>query len=229
MIDRALRAGLAPALDRGAERLERWSVTPGIVTAAGLALGLGSAAAAGWGRWWLALVLWLTSRLADGLDGPLARRRGATAAGGFADIVADFTVYGAFVVGVAVNRPEARLAAVVLLFTYYVSGASFLAWASLCGHATDDRTDDQAGHPAGDRVHDSAEDGLAYDDGRAVRFVGGLAEGFETIVAYVIVCLVPGRAELILWIFAAAVAVTAAQRVWFALRHLARHPPRSPS
>lgn len=58
------------------------------MTVAGLALGLGSAGAAALRWWWLALVLWLLSRLADGLDGPLARRRARAdaGAGGLLDI-----------------------------------------------------------------------------------------------------------------------------------------------
>lgn len=53
------------------------------------------------------------ARLADGLDGPLARRRraqgaGDAGAGGFFDITADLTVYGATVVGVAVGSSAER-------------------------------------------------------------------------------------------------------------------------
>jgi hypothetical protein len=57
--------------------------------------------------------------------------------------------------------------------------------------------------------------------------VGGLAEGVETIVAYTAFCLLPGRAELIAWVFAALVAVTAVQRVAFvrgALSHSSAPP-----
>ncbi|MGH2217574.1 hypothetical protein, partial [Enterococcus faecalis] len=76
---------------------------------AGLVLGLGSAVAAGLQAWTAALVLWLVSRLADGLDGPLARRRRAAGApgdagsGAFFHITADFCVYGATVLGVAIG------------------------------------------------------------------------------------------------------------------------------
>ena len=62
--------------------------------------------------------------------------------------------------------------------------------------------------------------GLELGDERSLRFVGGIAEGFETVVAYAIICIVPDRAELVFWIFSAMVAVTAVQRVWFASAHL---------
>ena len=212
MIDQTLRRWYAPRLEFAAGFLHRHSVSAAVVTLIGLILGLGAAVAAGFSWWWLALLLWIASRLADGLDGAVARLGTPNAVGGYWDIVADFTVYGAFVVGVAVARPEARLAAVVLLCAYYVSGVAFLAWSALVEKARAEQAS-----------------GLELGDERSLRFVGGLAEGFETVVAYAIVCIFPDRAEVIFWVFAAMVAVTAVQRVWFASSHLStRSPSRRP-
>lgn len=55
------------------------------------------------------------NRLFDGLDGPVARRGGASDLGGFLDIVADFTIYAGFVVAVAVAEPSARIACLGVL------------------------------------------------------------------------------------------------------------------
>ncbi|MBA3523502.1 MAG: CDP-alcohol phosphatidyltransferase family protein, partial [Geodermatophilaceae bacterium] len=104
MFDTALRRALASPLDRVAARLDVGWLSPDRLTASGLVLGLGSAITSALGCWAVAVVLWLASRLADGLDGPLARRRrargqGGGGSGGFFDITADFTVYGATVVG----------------------------------------------------------------------------------------------------------------------------------
>jgi len=57
--------------------------------------------------------------------------------------------------------------------------------------------------------------------------VGKFAEGFETIVAYALVCVMPTRAEAIFWVFAAMVAVTAVQRIIFAYRDLGETPSSS--
>ncbi len=208
MFDAALRRAYAPLVARTADGLHRRAVPAAGLTAGGLVLGLGAAGSAALGWWWLALGLWLASRVVDGLDGAVARLEGPTPRGGFVDLVADFTVYAAFVAGVAVRIPGARLAAVVLLCTYYVSGAAFLTWASLDA----------------ERRADRSRRGLALGDGRSVRFVGGLAEGFETIVAYAVVCVVPRHAAGVLWVFAALVAVTAGQRVVFAVRDLGATP-----
>jgi phosphatidylglycerophosphate synthase len=150
--------------------------------------------------WPLALALWLGNRLLDGLDGPVARAGAPTERGGFLDIMADFSVYGGFVVGVAIGLPAARLACVVLLAAYYVSGTAFLALSSL---------QERRAQPGGDE--------------RSLRFAGGLAEGTETVVVYVLFCLLPRQAAGIAWGFAAAVAVTAVQRVVAGLR-LLREP-----
>lgn len=201
MFDTTIRRLYAPMLARTARGLHRRRVSADMITVVGLVLGLGAATAAATSSWWIALVLWLASRVVDGIDGLVARLRGPSPRGGFVDLVADFAVYAAFVAGVAIAQPDARLAAVVLLCTYYVSAAAFLTWASLSGEMRRDV-------------------GLEISDDRSVRFVGGLAEGFETVVAYAAVCVTPTHAELILWVFAGMVGVTAVQRVAFAISHL---------
>jgi len=190
MLDRQVRRALSPSLDAVGRRAAAMGIRPGAVTAAGLGLGAGACVAAAFRLWPLALVLWLANRAADGLDGPIARAHGATDCGGFFDIVADFTIYGGFVVGVAIGVPSARLACVVLLFTYYVSGTAFLALSSLLERRKARGADE-----------------------RSLQFVGGLAEGTETVIVYVLFCLIPGSAEWIAWGFAIAVAITALQRI----------------
>lgn len=201
MLDAHARRLVAPAVDATARRLGQGGVSPTALTAVGFAVGVAACVAAALALWPLALVLWLANRALDGLDGPLARLRGASDRGGFLDIAADFTVYGGFVLGVAIAEPDARLACVALLVAYYVSGTAFLAWSSLAERRA-----------------------LVTGDERSLRFVGGLAEGTETIVVYVLFCLLPGSAETIAWAFAGVVAITALQRVIFAVRSLAEAP-----
>ncbi len=181
-------------------------VRPLVVTGAGWVAGLGACVAVGFGWWPLGLVLWLLNRLLDGLDGPVARRRGPTELGGFLDIVADFSIYAGFVVAVAIAVPDARLAALALLTAYYVSGTALLALSSLIERR-------------------GGGDGDGDGDQRSLRFVGGLAEGTETVLVYVLFCVFPAHAALIAWVFAAAVAVTAAQRVFLGVQLLRRPAP----
>ncbi len=200
MLDPVARRVLQRPLEAAAAAVDRPWVTPDRLTVLGLAAGLAGAGAAGL-RWWaLALVLWLLSRALDGVDGPLARRRrhaGAPGtsgdAGGFLDITADFTVYGAFVLGVGVGvRADggSLLPFLAVLLAYYVNGAAFLAFSSIA-----ERT------------------GRQIDDGRSLSFLGGLAEGTETVLVHALWCVLPGVAEQVAWGWAAVVALSAGQRV----------------
>ena len=119
------------------------------------------------------------------------------------DIVADFSIYAGILLGLAIAVPAARLACVALLTAYYISGTAFLALSSLA-----ERRRQRLG------------------DERSLRFVGGLAEGTETIAVYLLLFLLPRHAVVIIWAFTAAVAITAAQRIVTGLR-LLRAPARA--
>jgi phosphatidylglycerophosphate synthase len=203
VLDDAARAVLGRSLQPLVRAADRAGLRPNHLTALGLALGLAAAVAAGLGAWWWALVLWLVGRLPDGLDGLLARHQGAANDhGGFIDIMADFTGYGAFVLGLGVGLPEARVACLALLLTYYLNGSAFLA---ISGLAEKRARDVAAGE-------------------RSLQFVRGLTEGTETIVAHALFALLaavrPGLVPVAVWVFAAMVLVTVGQRVRFGARVL---------
>ena len=190
MLDGPVRARIARPLDRVAAGLDARGLRAGHVTAAALAVGVAACVAAGLAAWSIALALWLINRVLDGLDGPLARRHGATDLGGFLDFTADFVVYGGFVVGVAVAVPDARLACCVLLAAYLLNNVAQLSFASLVEKRR-----------------------LPFGDERSLRLTPGLTEGTETVLAYAAFCLLPGHAATVAWVFAAMVLFTAGQRV----------------
>jgi len=197
MLDARTRRLVGPPLERMAAAAARAGLTPGLVTAVGLVVGVGACLAAAFAIWPLALVLWLANRALDGLDGALARRTGPSDLGGMLDFLADFVVYGGFVVAVGIAEPDARVAATVLLAAYLLNNVALLSFASLI-----------------------EKRGLDLGDERSLRFTAGLTEGTETIIAYVALCLVPGSAATIMWIFAAMVLVTVVQRVRLAVMTL---------
>jgi len=195
-------------LARAAALTDRTRVTADQITAAGLILGLGSAAAAAATWWWLSLALWLISRLADGLDGPVARLRSSrdpsrsdSGAGGFFDITADFLVYGITVVGVAAGANAAYGAPwwpfLLVLLAYYINGTAFLAFSSIAERSR-----------------------RALDDGRSLSFLGGLAEGAETIVVHSLWLIFSTVAWQIALVWAAVVSVSAAHRMVVGYRSL---------
>ncbi|WP_102223952.1 CDP-alcohol phosphatidyltransferase family protein [Acidimangrovimonas sediminis] len=193
MLDAALRRVIDPPLNMAGRALAKSGVSADSVTVCGLVLGLVSAAmiALGWPLWALAPLL--LSRLADGLDGAVARAAGKTDLGGYFDIAADFLFYGAVPFAFAVADPAANaLAAAFLLCSFYVNGTSFLGYAILAER----------------RGMESSERGS-----KSLYFTGGLLEGTETIAFFVLICLLPGWFAPLAWIFGALCFVTAGSRV----------------
>ena len=197
MLDGKLRALADPILTVLARHIGRYAGADAI-SAIGLGFGLAGVGliAAGWPGWALAgLAL---SRLCDGLDGAIARQTQATDQGGYIDIVFDFIFYGAWPLAFAFADPAANaLAAAVLLFAFYVNGASFLAFAALAA---------KRGMGEGARGP------------KSLYFTSGLAEGSETIAVFAAMCLWPQHFAGLAWGFAALCVVTAASRIGLAWR-----------
>ena len=202
MLDPLLRPVMDPWLDRLGARVARTGVSADAVTLAGLVLGLAAAALIALGLFLPALALLVVSRLADGLDGAVARATARTDFGGYLDIVADFAFYGTVPLAFVVLDPGANgRAGAFLIATFYVNGASFLGFAVL------------------------AERYRLTSEARGLKnlyFSGGLLEGTETIAFFVALCLFPAAFPALAAIFGALCLVTAATRVLHARRLCAR-------
>lgn len=194
MIDAALQPLLRRLTAGPARALHARGVTADQVTLAGFAIGCLAvpALAAGW--FGAALVLILANRVADGLDGAIARLAGPTDRGAFLDIAADFLFYALVPLGFALADPAANaLPAAVLVVAFVGTGSSFLAFASV-----------------------AARRGLASADfpAKGIYYLGGLAEGAETVALFVAMCLWPGAFPVLAYLFALACAVTTVLRWW---------------
>ena len=129
MFDPLMRRLIDPPLDAVGKAFARVGVSANAVTWAGFAIGIGSMAALAFQHYWLALALIAANRLADGLDGAVARHAGITDLGGYLDIVLDFLFYSGVVFGFAVGRPDQALPAAFLIFSFVGTGSAFLAYA----------------------------------------------------------------------------------------------------
>ena len=206
MLDRHLRPWIDPPLDRLGRRLAAAGVGANAVTLAGLVAGLMAAGAIVAGAFWLALGLIALSRLADGLDGAVARARGPSDFGGYLDITADFLFYGAIPLAFVLHDPAANGAAgAFLLLSFYVNGASFLGYAILAER-----------HGLQTRSH-----GV-----KSLYFTAGLLEGAETILFFVLLCLWPDGFAVLAWVFGGLCLVTALARLLLARRVFGQKPPR---
>lgn len=129
MLDPLMRRIIDPPLERVGSWLAARRVSANGLTLAGLLVGLVclplvAIEAYGW-----ALACCLANRLIDGLDGAVARIRGPTDFGGYADIVADMVFYAAVVLGFAFARPENAIWAALLLAAFVGTASSFLGYA----------------------------------------------------------------------------------------------------
>ena len=193
MFDSRLRRIIDPPLEHLGRVLADRGISANALSAAGLALGLAAAAAIVAGWFAAAFVLVVLNRLADGLDGPLARHRGATDLGGYYDIVFDFLFYGAVPLAFALHDPAANaLPAAVLLTSFYANGATFLAFAALA--AKQGRT-------------------TAAQGEKSIYYFAGLTEGAETIAAFLLLCLWPSAFGPVAYVFAALCFVSAGARI----------------
>lgn len=198
MLDGKAREIIDPVLDRIGRALAAAGISANSVTGAGLAMGLAAALVIALEAYLAGLVMLLVSRLADGLDGAVARHSQKTDLGGYLDIVSDFTFYGAIPLGFVFADPAANaVAGSVLLFSFYVNGSSFLAFAIM-----------------------AEKQGLKTmaRGSKSLYFTTGLAEASETIAVFCAFCLFPSAFVPIAWVFAAICFITAGARVLLAIR-----------
>ena len=128
MLDLRLRTTKERLTRRPAKIIGR-HISANQLTALGLAITLGAAVAAAADQMLLGLGLWLISRIADGLDGPVARvRQEVSEFGGYTDLVADTVGYTAVPLGVAygVGTSAAWTAVAFLLGAFYLNSVSWL-------------------------------------------------------------------------------------------------------
>ncbi|MEJ7137326.1 CDP-alcohol phosphatidyltransferase family protein [Amphibiibacter pelophylacis] len=171
MFDSQLLAlGKAP-LGRLADTLHRRGWHADTVTGCGFVAALVAAALIVAGHSTLALVAIAANRLADGLDGELARRAGPTDRGAFLDITLDFLFYAMIPLAFALADPAANaLAAAVLIFSFIGTGTSFLAFAILAQR----RGLSSTRYPS-----------------KGFYYLGGLTEAGETLAVFTLMALFP--------------------------------------
>ncbi|EPX86936.1 CDP-alcohol phosphatidyltransferase family protein [Salipiger mucosus] len=195
MFDAALIPLQRRLLHPPARALHRAGVGADAITLAGFGVGLLGVLAAALGWPLLALAGLLGNRLADGLDGEVARMNGPTDRGAFLDIALDFLFYALFPLGFALADPGVNaLPAAVVIASFVGTGSSFLAFSLIA-----------------DRRGIAAED---YPT-KGIYYLGGLTEGAETIGFLVAICLFPAFFPVLALVFAGACFLTTATR-WLA-------------
>lgn len=193
MFDRQLLALSKPAVDRIARSLHKRGNTANQISITGFVLGMLGAILIAHGNITAAILPLLLNRLFDGLDGAVARLGKSTDRGAFLDITLDFLFYAAVPLAFAFCNPGANaLAAAVLLAAFIGTGTSFLAYAVI--------------------AEKRGEKSTAYPS-KGFYYLGGLTEGFETVLCFIAMCIWPAHFALIAYIYAAMCCVTTLTRL----------------
>ena len=192
MFDRMILPAQQRLLAPPARALRGTGISADQVTLAGLAVAVAALPVLAAGAFGWALVLILLNRLLDGLDGAIARIDGPTERGAFADIAFDFVFYALVPLGFALADPSRNaLPAAILIAAFVGTGSSFLAFATI-----------------------AARRGLVSVDypSKGIYYLGGLTEGGETILFFVLCCLWPTAFPAFAGIFAGLCLVTTVLR-----------------
>ena len=179
---------------------------PLALTGMSLGAGVGAGLSAAAGSTMLSLGAWWFSRIADGLDGAVARaREGSSDLGGYLDVLGDTVVYASIPLGVAfgVDDRSVWIATGVLLATFYVNAVSWLFLSAVIEKRTARAT------------------GRRSSSGpTTIVMPPGLIEGTETIVLFTLLLAFPDHAVFWCSSMAALVGFNVLQRLHWARRNL---------
>lgn len=192
MLDPLMRRIVDPPLDRAGGWLAARGVSANLLTLLGLLVGLASVPLLAIEAYGWALACCLANRLVDGLDGAVARARGATDFGGYADIIADMVFYAAVVFGFALARPDNALWAALLLAAFVGTATSFLGRAAI----------------AAKRGEQTTKRGR-----KSFYHAAGVIEGTETVAFIIVMLIFPSYFKYISVSFSFLCAVTVVARL----------------
>jgi len=169
MLDPFMRRLIDPPLN-GVAAIWPRKISANQVTIFGLVLGVACFLAIAINTMTAALILLALNRLADGLDGAVARAQTPSELGAYLDIVSDFVLWGLLPIGFIILDSDNAIAAAVLLSSFSMSMTVFLAFAIM-----------------------AEKRGLESDvqGSKSFFYITGLAEGTETIAFFAIVIIWP--------------------------------------
>ena len=158
-------------IDHLAEKIHKSSVTANAVSVFGFVVGMMSINFLAMNMYFEALACILINRFCDVLDGAVARIEGVTKFGIFLDLCLDFIFYAGVIFGFALADPyENAVSACFLLFGFTASASALLAYGVV--------------------NYDIAKK-KGVEKMESPFYLGGLAQGFETLCAFVLLCIMP--------------------------------------
>ena len=191
MLDPFMRRLIDPPLN-GVAAIWPRKISANQITIFGLVLGVACFLAIAINTMTAALILLGLNRLADGLDGAVARAQTPSELGAYLDIVSDFVLWGLLPIGFIILDSDNAIAAAVLLSSFSMSMTVFLAFAIMA---------EKRGLETG------------AQGSKSFFYVAGLAEGTETIAFFTIVIIWPGAFVPAAFVYAGIVYLSVIGRV----------------
>lgn len=194
MFDSAIRQKIDPTLNKLAVKLGDIGIGPNQITLYGFVVGIVGCIAIGLQNYQFGLFLLLLNRLADGLDGAVARfqtEKGEKKSpfGAYLDIILDMILFGTFVLFFVLGQPHQASAGVFLMFSFIGLFATSLG--SYMVTTDGDNTNRSFLHPT------------------------RLIEGTEIIIFMILVSLYPIAFSAISVLFGTLCWITSIARIWF--------------
>lgn len=159
-------------IDQAGKKINHWGISANVVTITGFAVGLLAINFLSLESYSWALLCIIVNRIFDALDGAIARHSATTDFGVFLDASLDYIFYAGVIFGFALARPAYNaVPAAFLLFSFMSAACAMLAYAVIA-------------------YKNSAVQKITLE--KSPFYLGGIAQGFETTIALVVLCIVPG-------------------------------------
>lgn len=154
------------------KKLYEMGISANAVTITGFVIGLLAINFLSLEKYNWALLCIILNRIFDALDGAIAKHAQPTDFGIFLDAALDYMFYAGVIFGFALARPEANaIPAVFLLFAFASAACALLAYAVIAYK---------------NNVHEK----LPLN--QSPFYLGGFAQGSETLIALIVMCILPG-------------------------------------
>ena len=180
MLDNEINKVLKLPLEKIALILIKIGISANSITFAGFFIGILSFVFLVNGHYNLSLFFFLLNRFFDGLDGYIARNSIVSDLGGFYDITFDFIIYSLLPIGFILNDIQNAISFSFLLSSFIGTSSTFLAAAWIV---------------------EKNKSLLKKKYEKSFFYSRGIAEGFETIIFFILIFVFPNYAYFFAWTF----------------------------
>ena len=165
-------AFVCKVIDLSAKRVNKAGISANVVTVTGFIIGILAINFLSLEKYGYALICILVNRFFDALDGAIARHSKPTDFGVFLDATLDYIFYAGVIFGFALANPgQNAIPAAFLLFAFAAAACAMLSYAVIAYKYDSGKKTDITASPF---------------------YLGGFAQGFETLIALVVLCIIPG-------------------------------------